>query len=661
MFGKILIANRGEIACRVIRTARRMGISTVAVHSVADARALHVRMADEAVEIGPPPSAQSYLDSGAVIAAARRTGAEAIHPGYGFLAENAGFVEAVGAAGIAFIGPPASAIAAMGDKIESKRLAARAGVSTVPGHDGEVPDAGQAAEIAAGIGYPVMLKATAGGGGKGMRIAHSQADIAEAFRATSSEARSSFGDDRILIEKYIEEPRHIEIQVLADAHTNVIHLGERECSIQRRHQKVIEEAPSPALDAATRAAMGEQAVALARAVGYVSAGTVEFIMDRERHFYFLEMNTRLQVEHPVTEMVTGLDLVEAMIRIAAGEPLALGQEAVKLFGWAMEARVYAEDPQRGFMPSIGRLTRYREPPPAANVRVDSGVHEGGEISIHYDPMIAKAVTWGEDRAAAAAAMRAALDGFQIRGVNHNISFLNAVMAHPRFLEGRLSTDFIAEEFPDGFMAAAPGRAEVVRLAAVAAVIHRRVVGREAAISGQLAGHEAVPGTIWVVRAGTDDYPVVLRDSGGGYEATVEGGTHRIVSDWHPGAALFEGTLDGAPVRVQVDRIGPGYTLFHGGVELRVLVLTPRAAALAALMPVKAPPDTSKFLLSPMPGLLLSLAVREGQEIKMGEVLAVVEAMKMENVLRAARDGTVLALHAGPGDSLAADQAILEFG
>ena len=659
MFGKILIANRGEIACRVIRTARRMGISTVAVYSEADARALHVRMADETVEIGPPPSAQSYLDSGAVIDAARQTGAEAIHPGYGFLAENAGFVEAVAAAGIAFVGPPAGAIAAMGDKIESKRLAAQAGVSTVPGHDGAVPDAGQAAEIAAGIGYPVMLKATAGGGGKGMRIAHSEADIAEAFRAASSEARSSFGDERVLIEKYIEEPRHIEIQVLADAHTNVIHLGERECSIQRRHQKVIEEAPSPALDAATRAAMGAQAVALARAVGYVSAGTVEFIMDRDRHFYFLEMNTRLQVEHPVTEMITGLDLVEAMIRIAAGEPLALTQDAVKLFGWAMEARVYAEDPQRGFLPSIGRLMRYREPPAQPTVRVDSGVHEGGEIGIHYDPLIAKAVTWGEDRAAAAAAMRAALDGFQIRGVNHNISFLNAVMAHPRFLEGRLSTDFIAEEFPDGFKAAAPSRAAAVRLAAVAAVIHRRVVGREAAVSGQLAGHEAVPGMIWVVRAGTEDYPVVLRDSGGGYQATVEGGTHRIESDWQPGAALFEGMLDGAPVRVQVDRVGAGYALFHGGVEVEVLVLNPRVAALAELMPVKVPPDTSKFLLSPMPGLLLSLAVREGQTVKAGEAVAVVEAMKMENVLRAARDGTVVALHAGPGDSLAADQAILE--
>ena len=406
--------------------------------------------------------------------------------------------------------------------------------------------------------------------------------------------------------------------------------------------------------------MGAEAVALARAVGYVSAGTVEFIMDRERHFYFLEMNTRLQVEHPVTEMITGLDLVEAMIRVAVGEPLTLTQDAVKLFGWAMEARVYAEDPRRGFMPSIGRLTCYREPPAEAAVRVDSGVYEGGEIGIHYDPLIAKAVTWGESRAAAAAAMGAALDGFEIRGVDHNISFLGAVMAHPRFLEGRLSTDFIAEEFPDGFNGAAPGRAEAVRLAAVAAVIHRRVVGREAAISGQLAGHEAVPGTVWVVRADTEDYPVVLRELGSEFEATVEGGAHRIESDWRPGATLFEGTLDGASLRVQVDRVGPGYTLFHGGVEFGALVLTPRAGALAALMPVKAPPDTSKFLLSPMPGLLLSVAVQKGQEVKAGEELAVVEAMKMENVLRAARDGTVAALHAGPGDSLAADQAILEF-
>ncbi|MBT6119573.1 MAG: acetyl/propionyl/methylcrotonyl-CoA carboxylase subunit alpha [Rhodospirillaceae bacterium] len=660
MFEKILIANRGEIACRVIRTARRMGIATVAVYSEADAHALHVHMADEAVPIGPAPSAESYLRIEAIVEAARATGAQAVHPGYGFLSENRAFTDALAKAEIAFIGPPAGAIAAMGDKIESKRLAAKAGVSTVPGYDGAVADAAEAKKVAEEVGFPVMLKASAGGGGKGMRVVGRAEDVAEGFRAAASEAKSSFGDDRVFVEKFIEDPRHIEIQVLADSQGNTIYLGERECSIQRRHQKVIEEAPSPFLDDATRAAMGEQACALARAVGYVSAGTVEFISDQQRNFYFLEMNTRLQVEHPVTEMVTGLDLVEQMIRIAAGESLPLTQDQVRLDGWAIEARVYAEDPFRGFLPSIGRLVRYREPAARDGVRIDSGVREGGEISMFYDPMIAKAIAHGRDRDEAAARLRRALDAFEIVGPQHNISFLTALLAHPRFGEGRLSTDFIAEEYPEGFQGQPADGEESRRLAAVAAFVHRRTVERISAIGGQVPGHEASAGTDWVVRSGERAWTAMLEPVEGGFDVAIDGVRLALRSEWRPGRSLFEGNVDGCDLAVQVRGAGVGYALIHGGAEFDATVLRPRVAELAALMPVKEAPDMSRFLLSPMPGLLLALKVEEGQAVRAGEELAVVEAMKMENVLRAERDGVVATCHAAAGDSLAADQPILEF-
>ena len=660
MFEKILIANRGEIACRVIRTARRMGIATVAVYSEADVHAPHVHMADEAVLIGPPPSSESYLRIDAIVEAARATGAQAVHPGYGFLSENRAFTDALAAAGIAFIGPPAGAIAAMGDKIESKRLAAQAGVSIVPGYDGAIADGAEAATVAEEIGFPVMLKASAGGGGKGMRVAWRAEEVAEAFRAAASEAKSSFGDDRVFVEKFIEDPRHIEIQILADSHGNTIHLGERECSIQRRHQKVIEEAPSPFLDEATRAAMGEQACALACAVGYVSAGTVEFITDQQRNFYFLEMNTRLQVEHPVTEMVTGLDLVEQMIRIAAGEPLPLTQDEVRTDGWAIEARVYAEDPFRGFLPSIGRLVRYREPVGLEGVRIDSGVQEGVEISMYYDPMIAKAIAHGRDRAEAAERLRGALDAFEISGPTHNISFLTALLAHSRFGEGRLSTDFIADEYPDGFHGLPTGEAESRGLAAIAAFVHRRTTERATGISGQLRGHEARAGAIWVVRSGAHAWAAILEPVEGGFDVEIDGVRHALHSDWQPGRRLMKVNLDGQEFAVQVRAEGIGYVLSRGGVVFDAVVLHPRAAELATLMPVKEAPDMSRFLLSPMPGLLLVLKVAEGQEVRAGEELAIVEAMKMENILRAERDGTVAKCHAAEGDGLGTDQPILEF-
>ncbi len=665
MFSKILIANRGEIACRVIRTARRMGIRTVAVYSDADRNALHVEMADEAVHIGPAPSAQSYLQIDRIVQACLDTGAQAVHPGYGFLSEKRAFQEALAKAGVTFIGPDAHAIHAMGDKIESKKLAKEAGVSTVPGYLGVIADDGEAVAIARDIGYPVMIKASAGGGGKGMRVAWNDDEARQGFTSAQNEARSSFADDRVFIEKYVQQPRHIEIQVMADGQGNAIYLGERECSIQRRHQKVIEEAPSPFLDAATRKAMGEQAVALARAVDYKSAGTVEFIVDADRNFYFLEMNTRLQVEHPVTELVTGLDLVELMIRIAAGEKLTIKQEDVRLHGWAIEARVYAEDPFRGFLPSTGRLTHYRPPEADSHVRVDTGVFEGGEISMFYDPMIAKLCTYGSDRNAAIARMREALDEYYIRGVSHNIPFLASLMAHPRFVEGRLTTNFIAEEYPDGFHAADLPPDDPAVLVCVAAAIHRATHDRDIQISGRMPNARAAAREDWVVVLGDQRHPVHIHAAEGGprrVACTVafQGRNHTVASDWTIGQPLFHGSVDGRPVCVQVDRNGVGYTLFHSGSQARVRVLTPRAAELDALMPVKAPPDLSKFLLSPMPGLLVSVAVEEGQEVKAGEVLAVVEAMKMENVLRAASDGTVAKVHATAGSSLAVDQKILEF-
>jgi propionyl-CoA carboxylase alpha chain len=661
MFKKILIANRGEIACRVIRTARRMGIETVAVYSEADADALHAREADEAVAIGPAPSAESYLNIPRILKAIETTGAEAVHPGYGFLSENAAFAEALDKAGFTFIAPSREAIAAMGDKIESKKLAVKAGVSTVPGHNEVIADAEVAVKIARDIGYPVMIKAAAGGGGKGMRIARNDGETREGFRSARNEARSSFADDRVFLEKFIEEPRHIEIQVLGDRQGNILYLGERECSIQRRHQKVIEEAPSPFLDEKTRRAMGEQAVALARAVKYHSAGTVEFIVDRQRNFYFLEMNTRLQVEHPVTELVTGIDLVEQMIRVAAGEKLSFRQQDIRLQGWAIEARVYAEDPFRKFLPSIGRLMRYI--PPATEpgrVRVDTGVCEGDEISVYYDPMIAKLIAGGRDRDEAIADMRTALDAFYIRGVSHNIPFLAAIIAHPRFADGRLSTNFIAEEFGESFSPAALPHEDTQLLIAVAAVLQRRQVERECRISGQLAGHPATPAAAFVVVLEDSQHPVTVTPVEGGYDVLISGTLHAVRSDWRLGEPLFKGTIDGRAMTVQVDRQGIGYRLSQGGAQVEARVVLASAAKALKLMPKKLPPDLSRYLMSPMPGLLVSLAVKVGQEIKAGDELAVVEAMKMENVLRAERDGVVSKLHAKPGDSLAVDQAILEF-
>jgi propionyl-CoA carboxylase alpha chain len=660
MFKKILIANRGEIACRVMRTARAMGIKTVAVYSDADADALHVREADEAVHIGEAPAAKSYLLIDRIVEACVKTGAEAVHPGYGFLSENMKFAEALKKAGIAFIGPDPHAIFAMGDKIESKKLAKEAGVSTVPGYLGVIKDAEEAAQIAREIGYPVMIKASAGGGGKGMRIAHNDQEARDGFRSATNEAKASFADDRVFVEKFVTDPRHIEIQVLADGHGNCLYLGERECSIQRRHQKVIEEAPSPFLDERTRQAMGEQAVALAKAVKYKSAGTVEFIVDSKRNFYFLEMNTRLQVEHPVTEMVTGLDLVEQMIRVAAGEKLNLKQSDIKLKGWAIESRVYAEDPLRNFLPSTGRLVRYREPAEGPVVRVDSGVYEGAEISMFYDPMIAKLVTYGEDRGAAISAMREALDSFYIRGLGHNIGFLSALMAHPRFQAGRLTTGFIAEEFPDGFHGVELNESEMADLVAVAAIVHQTQARRAMAAKPHFRTRESPVNGHWVVKIGKLTRPVSLVETASG-TAVIDGKRScEIVSNWQLDQVLFSARIDGRLVTMQVERDGIGYHMSYAGAQLKVQVLLPRAAALAELMIEKTPPDMSKYLLSPMPGLLVSLAVKEGQEVKAGQELAVVEAMKMENLLRAERDGKVVALKAKAGDSLAVDQIIMEF-
>ena len=660
MFNKILIANRGEIACRVMKTARKMGIATVAVHSDADARALHVLMADEAVRIGEAPSVDSYLRVDRILKAIENTGADAVHPGYGFLSENAGFSKALADKGVTFIGPGEGAITSMGDKITSKRIAAEAGVNTIPGHEGVVDGPDHAVKVARVIGYPVMLKASAGGGGKGMRIVRDDRECRDGFHSAASEARSSFGDDRILAEKFIEQPRHIEIQLIADKHGNAVYLNERECSIQRRHQKVIEEAPSPFLDAATRQAMGEQAVLLAKAVDYSSAGTVEFVVDANRNFYFLEMNTRLQVEHPITEMITGLDLVELMIRVAAGEKLPLAQEDVPLNGWAVEARVYAEDPLRNFLPSIGRLVRYRQPGESDHVRVDTGIVEGSEVSMYYDPMIAKLCTWGEDRPQAIERMNDALDAYLIRGVSHNLSFLNAVIAHPRFREGRLTTDFIGEEFPDGFRASDVPQADPMTVIAVAAMAHCKRTARAGEISGQTRRFEYRVGKTWVVIADGERHAVEVTATVEGFDVRCNGGLYRIETAWRLDEPIVEANINGTAVRVQIEREGAGYRLFHRGTEVDVLVLSPAGAALAEHMLEKAPPDLGRFLLSPMPGLLVRLSVEEGQEAKAGEELAVVEAMKMENSLRAADDVRVAKVLAKVGESLEVDQPILEF-
>jgi len=657
---KILIANRGEIACRVIKTARRLGLGTVAVYSEADATAVHVEMADEAHLIGPAPTSESYLVADRIIDVAKRTGADAIHPGYGFLSENADFAERLEKEGIAFIGPGADAIRAMGDKIESKRLAKKAGVNTIPGTEDAVADVDAAVKIAADIGFPVMIKASAGGGGKGMRVAHSEEEARSGFRSAVNEAKSSFGDDRVFIEKFVEQPRHIEIQVLADSHGNCVYLGERECSIQRRHQKVIEEAPSPFLDEATRKAMGEQAVALAKAVQYRSAGTVEFIVDKDRNFYFLEMNTRLQVEHPVTEYVTGLDLVEQMIKVANGEELAFGQADIALKGWAMEARVYAEDPERGFLPSIGRLTRYRPPEESATVRVDTGVEEGSEISMFYDPMIAKLITYGDDRAASIDAMIRALDGFELGGVGNNLAFLTTLFGMERFRQGDMSTNFIAEEFPDGFTGATLDDGDRQALLALAAALNLQMERRAVRISGQRSPEEKTAGEDRVVWVDREPHPAHVEGTEDGVRVTLDGPDFDVVGDLDPATRLFDGTIAGAPYVVQIARPDTRITLRYRGATLTARVLTPQVAELAALMPEKLPPDMSKFLQSPMPGLLVSVNVEEGEPVKAGQEVCVVEAMKMENVLRAEKDGTVKALHAQPGASLAVDEIIVEF-
>ncbi len=659
LFSKILIANRGEIACRVIRSAQAMGIKTVAVYSDADRGALHVEMADEAVHIGPSAAAQSYLVIDKIIDAVKQSGAEAVHPGYGFLSENAAFSDALEAAGVAFIGPGKRAIAAMGDKIESKKLADASGVTTVPGHLGIIADADEAVKIAAQIGYPVMIKASAGGGGKGMRVAFNEAEAREGFERSVSEAMSSFGDDRIFVEKYIVNPRHIEIQVLADKHGNTIFLGERECSIQRRHQKIIEEAPSPFLDDATRKAMGEQAVTLAKAVDYCSAGTVEFIVDTERNFYFLEMNTRLQVEHPVTEMITGIDLVEEMIRIAAGEKLRISQEDVVLKGWAIESRLYAEDPVRGFLPSTGRLVRYQSAS-GDNVRVDSGVGEGDEISLFYDPMIAKLCTYGNSRAEAIANMADALDQTVIRGIGNNIGFLSAVMDHPRFREGRLSTNFIAEEYPDGFSGAAIDDEAALRLIAVTAAVHCLYVARESQLPGRIDDRPVVVPAEWVVGIEGDDHHVHVSADTDAVIVDIDGQRVSVHSDWAFGHILFRGKVDGGDIALEIEPVSGGYRIAWRGIDTVVAVRSARAAELASRMPEKAPPDLSRYLLSPMPGLVVSIDVAVGDTVQPGQTLAIIDAMKMENVLTAENQGVVAVIKAEAGDSLVTDQIIMEF-
>jgi propionyl-CoA carboxylase alpha chain len=664
MFDKILIANRGEIACRVIKTAKAMGIKTVAIYSDADEHALHVQMADEAVHIGPSPANQSYIVIEKVMQAIRQTGAQAVHPGYGFLSENRLFAEALEAEGVVFIGPPAHAIESMGDKITSKKLAQEAGVNTVPGYMGVISNAAEAVHISNEVGYPVMLKASAGGGGKGMRIAWNDAEAREGFQSSKNEAASSFGDDRIFIEKFVTQPRHIEIQVLADSHGNCIYLNERECSIQRRNQKVIEEAPSPFLTPEVRKSMGEQSCALAQAVGYTSAGTVEFIVDSDQNFYFLEMNTRLQVEHPVTELITGVDLVEQMIRVANGEILSLKQNEVKINGWAMESRLYAEDPYRGFLPSIGRLTRYRPPAESrsetAVVRNDTGVFEGGEISIFYDPMIAKLCTWAPNRAGAIAEMRNALDAFEVEGIGHNIPFLSAVMDHPKFCVGNITTAFIEEEYPDGFVGVELPIEILKTVAACAAAMYRLGEIRRTRVSGRMDNHERRVRDDWVVSLQGHDFPVDITADPNGSTVRFETGGHRVASDWTPGNSMAVMNVDGIDIALKVEKCTSGFRIRFRGADMRVTVRSPRQADLAKLMIEKTPPDTSKLLLCPMPGLIVKVEVSVGDEVQEGQSLCTVEAMKMENILRAERKSIVSRVYAAAGDSLAVDAIIMEF-
>lgn len=659
MFKKILIANRGEIACRVIKSCRKMGIKTVAVYSDADEAALHVEMADEAVHLGPPPAAQSYLLADKIIKACKDTGAEAVHPGYGFLSERESFAKALDEAGIAFIGPPANAIAAMGDKIESKKLASAAGVSTVPGYIGEIADGDEALKIAGEIGYPVMIKASAGGGGKGMRVAHSATDVKENFDSARNEAIASFGDGRIFIEKFVIEPRHIEIQLIGDKHGNVIYLNERECSIQRRHQKVVEEAPSPFVDPEMRKAMGEQSVALAQAVGYYSAGTVEFVVGADKSFYFLEMNTRLQVEHPVSEMITGIDLVENMIRVAYGEKLPFTQDDIGINGWAIENRVYAEDPYRNFLPSIGRLVRYETPEEKDGVRVDTGVVEGSEISMFYDPMIAKLCTWAPTRIEAIDKQIDALNDYYVRGCGNNIDFVSAVMQHPRFRSGKITTAFIAEEYPEGFQGNPLTDELKLKFIAVAAVCDAIKGARAGRISGQLNGSLS-GASERVVTIGKETHEVTVGGSNDNWIVTVDGKDVSVADAWRPGDVRFRGMIDGDAITIEVDAQAVGYHLSANGTNVDVTVLEPHIAKLSRHMIEKVAPDTSKLLLCPMPGLVVRIDVEEGEEVEAGQALAVVEAMKMENILRAERRATVSKIHAGAGDSLAVDAVIMEF-
>lgn len=665
MFDRLLIANRGEIACRVMKTAKQMGIKTIAVFSDADRQALHVQMADEAVSIGPPPANQSYIDIEKVISAVRETKANAVHPGYGFLSENAKFAKALSDIGVTFIGPPEHAIKSMGDKITSKKIAQDAGVNTVPGYMGIINDDKEAVRISKQIGYPVMIKASAGGGGKGMRIAWNDTEVKEGFESSKNEAASSFGDDRIFIEKFVTQPRHIEIQILADTQGNCIYLGERECSIQRRNQKVVEEAPSPFLDEKTRKEMGEQACKLAKAVGYFSAGTVEFIVDRDKNFYFLEMNTRLQVEHPVTELITDVDLVEQMISIAAGKPLSISQKDIKLSGWAIESRLYAEDPYRNFLPSIGRLTRYRPPTEvkekAVIVRNDTGVFEGGEISMYYDPMIAKLCTWAPNRAKAIEQMRTALDRFELEGIGHNLPFLSAVMDHERFVSGNITTAFIAEEYPDGFNGVDLSDDKIIDLAACAAAMNRVAEIRRTKISGRMDNHERRVGDDWVVQISGKVFSVNVSADTSGANVVFEDKTSiRITGDWFPGKKLANMNANDNKLVIKMSKLTGGFRMRTRGADLKVLVRSPRQAELSEYMQEKLPPDTSKMLLCPMPGLIVKIDVKAGQEVQEGQPLCTVEAMKMENILRAERTGTIAKINSNVGDSLAVDDVILEF-
>ena len=661
MFDKILIANRGEIAVRIIRTCRKMGIKTVAVYSEADTNALHVREADEAVHIGRSTASESYLDIKKIIEAINRTGADAVHPGYGFLSENSKFARAVKRAGAVFIGPSTDSIKAMGDKIESKKLAKEAGVNSVPGYLGVIPDEKEAVKIAKKIGYPVMIKASAGGGGKGMRIAHNDKDVALNFKAAMSEAKSSFGDDRVFIEKYITTPRHIEIQIIADQHGNVISLGERECSIQRRHQKVIEEAPSSFLDEKTRKAMSDQAKALAKKVKYHSAGTVEFIMDKEKNFYFLEMNTRLQVEHRVTELVTGYDLVEQMIRIAAGEELKFTQKDVKLTGAAIEARIYAEDPSHNFLPSVGRLTRYEEPKPRKELLLDSGVYEGGEVSMFYDPMISKLCSYGKDRETAIEAMQKGLSEYFIEGVSSNISFLESIIRHEKFIKGDISTNFIAEEYPEGFNATELTEEMTFRFIAVSIFIYLDDAKRASLISGQQQGRQRLIGPRWVTTIEGNDYSVYVEDKDGGYEIECKNRLFSIRSDWDLGSNIFQGTINGEPITFRIRYLSEGYRLTHGGSRVGVTVRSPRVAELSRFMPKKSDSRKTDKLIAPMAGKIVRLSVKKGDVIKPGDELVVIEAMKMENSIKATHATKITDVKVKEGESVSSNQEIISFG